>query len=252
MSATVERYAGKTVVVTGGTSGVGLATVKLLLDRGARVLATGRSAKAVDTACTELGNRALVIESDPSSMVDIDALGGKVKKALGEVDLLFVNAAVARFASFESVTEEVYDEVQEINVKGAFFTVQRLAPLMRSGGAVVLNTSAAGELGVASATVYAASKAALRSLTRTLATELLPRGIRVNAVGPGTITTPAYDLLGLAQEAREGLEAQTRESNPMKRFGRADEVASAVLFLGFEATYTTGAELPVDGGLSQL
>jgi len=193
-----------------------------------------------------------VVESDTSSMVDIDALGGRVNKALGEVDLLFVNAGIARFAPLESVTEEIYDEVQAINVKGAFFTVQRLAPLMRRGGAVVLNTSAADELGVATTTVYAASKAALRSLTRTLAAELLPRGIRVNAVSPGAITMRIYDSLGLAREAREGFETQARESNPMKRFGRVEEVASAVLFLAFEATYTTGAEIPVDGGLSQL
>lgn len=246
------RYSGKTAVVTGGTSGIGLATAKLLLDEGARVLVTGRTDKTLDAARVELGDRAIVVKSDTASLADIEKLGGKVKETLGEVDLLFVNAGVAKFAPLEAVTEAFYDETQSINTKGAFFIVQRLAPLLRSGGAVVLNTSVVDELGFPSTSVYAASKAALRSFGRTLAAELLPKGIRVNAVSPGPIVTPILEKSGLPPEAAAGFEAQLRESNPMKRFGQPDEVARAVLFLGFDATFTTGAEIPVDGGFSQL
>lgn len=246
------RYAGKTAVVTGGTSGIGLATAKLLLDEGARVLVTGRTDKTLDAARVELGDRAIVVKSDTASLADIEKLGGKVKEALGEVDVLFVNAGIAKFAPFEAVTEAFYDEILAINTKGAFFVVQRLAPLLRSGSSVVLNTSIVDELGFPSTSVYAASKAALRSLARTLATELLPRGIRVNAVSPGPITTPILEKSGLPQEALAAFQVQLRETNPMKRLGHADEVARAVAFLGFDATYTTGAELPIDGGYSQL
>jgi NAD(P)-dependent dehydrogenase (short-subunit alcohol dehydrogenase family) len=246
------RYSGKTAVVTGGTSGIGLATAKLLLDEGARVLVTGRTDKTLDAARVELGDRAIVVKSDTSSLADIEKLGGKVKETLGEVDLLFVNAGVAKFSPLEAVTEAHYDEIQGINAKGAFFVVQRIAPLLRSGGAVVLNTSVVNEKGFPSTSVYSATKAALRSLARTFATELMPRGIRVNAVSPGPITTPILGKSGLPPEAVAGFETQLRETNPMKRFGSPDEVARAVAFLGFEATFTTGAELPVDGGATQL
>lgn len=246
------RYAGKTAVVTGGTSGIGLATAKLLLDEGARVLVTGRTDKTLDTARVALGDRAIVVKSDTASLADIERLAGKVKEALGEVDVLFVNAGIARFAPLEAVTEAFYDEILAINTKGAFFVVQRLAPLLRSGSSVILNTSIVDELGFPTTSVYAASKAALRSLARTLAAELLPRGIRVNAVSPGPIATQILEKAGLPPEAQAGFEAQLRETNPMKRFGHADEVARAVAFLGFDATYTTGAEIPIDGGFSQL
>jgi NAD(P)-dependent dehydrogenase (short-subunit alcohol dehydrogenase family) len=246
------RYSGKTAVVTGGTSGIGLATAKLLLDEGARVLVTGRTDKTLDAARVELGDRAIVVKSDTSSLADIEKLGGKIKETLGEVDLLFVNAGVAKFSPLEAVTEAHYDEIQGINAKGAFFVVQRIAPLLRSGGAVVLNTSVVNEKGFPSTSVYSATKAALRSLARTFATELMPRGIRVNAVSPGPITTPILGKSGLPPEAVAGFETQLRETNPMKRFGSPDEVARAVAFLGFEATFTTGAELPVDGGATQL
>jgi NAD(P)-dependent dehydrogenase (short-subunit alcohol dehydrogenase family) len=246
------RYTGKTAVVTGGTSGIGLATAKLLLDEGARVLVTGRTDKTLDAARVALGDRAIVVKSDTASLADIERLGGKVKEALGEVDVLFVNAGIARFAPLEAVTEAHYDEVLATNTKGAFFVVQRLAPLLRSGGSVILNTSIVDELGFPSTSVYSASKAALRSLARTLAAELLPRGIRVNAVSPGPITTPILGKSGLPPEAQSGFEVQLRDTNPMKRFGLVDEVARAVAFLGFDATYTTGAELPIDGGYSQL
>jgi NAD(P)-dependent dehydrogenase (short-subunit alcohol dehydrogenase family) len=246
------RHTGKTAVITGGTSGIGLATAKRLLDEGARVIITGRNPKAIEVARAELGDRAIVVASDTSSLADIDVLAAKVKEAFGTIDLLFVNAGIAKFVPFEGITAELYDETQAINTRGAFFTVQRLAPLLGVGSSVVLNTSVVDEKGLANTSMYAASKAALRSLARTLSTELLPKGVRVNAVSPGPIVTPIYDKMGIAGEARTAFEEQIRGLNPMKRFGDVDEVAKAVLFLGFDATFTTGAELPVDGGMGQL
>lgn len=174
-----------------------------------------------------------------------------MKEAFGEVDLLFVNAGIAKFAPLEAVTEAHYDEIQAVNAKGAFFVVQRIAPLLRSGSSVVLNTSVVDEKGFPMTSV-SASKAALRSFARTLAAELLPRGIRVNAVSPGPIATAILGKSNLSPEQQAGFEVQLREQNPMKRFGQADEVARAVAFLAFDATFTTGAEIPVDGGATQL
>ena len=246
------RFEGKAALVTGGSSGIGLATAKLLQREGARVVVTGRTEKALDSARLELGEKALVFASDTSNLAAIDALVKDVRSSFGSLDLLFINAGIAKVLPFEQVTETFYDEILDINTKGAFFTVQKFVPLINAGGAVVLNTSIADETGVPSLAVYSASKAALRSMARTLAAELLPKGIRVNAVSPGPITTLIFAKLGLASEERAGFETTMREGNPMKRFGTAEEVAKAVLFLAADATYTTGAELPVDGGLTQL
>jgi NAD(P)-dependent dehydrogenase (short-subunit alcohol dehydrogenase family) len=248
----MSNYQGKTAVVTGGSTGIGFATAKLLVSGGAKVIFTARSKDAVQAAQKELGPNAIGVVSDTSKLPDIDALAAKAKAELGEVDLLFVNAGIAKFLPLAEVTEAFFDETIAINTKGAFFTVQKLAPVLRQGGAVILNTSVVDEMGMAATSVYAASKAALRSLARTLSTELLPRGIRVNAVSPGPITTPIYGKLGMPQEMLDGFATTMRDGNPMKRFGTAEEVARAALFLGFEASYTSGAELPVDGGLSQL
>lgn len=248
----MSNFNGKTAVVTGGTTGIGFATAKLLVEGGAKVVVTGRDLEALSRARQELGPLAVAVASDTSKLGDIDALVAKAKDTLGGVDFLFVNAGVARFAPVEAVTEQHYDEMQAINTRGAFFTVQKFLPLLRSGAGVVLNTSVVGVQGRAGTAAYAASKAALRSLARTLATELLPRGVRVNAVSPGPITTPIFGKLGLPPEAQDGFVKEVLEKSPMKRFGHAEEVARAALFLGFDATYTAGAELPVDGGLTQL
>ncbi len=248
----MSNYQGKTAVVTGGSTGIGFATAKLLVQGGAKVIFTARSKDAVRAAEKELGPNAIGLVSDTSKLSDIDALAAKAKTELGAVDLLFANAGIAKFVPFADVTEASYDETFAINTKGAYFTVQKLAPLLRQGSAVILNTSVVDEKGMPSTSVYSASKAALRSLARTLSAELLPRGIRVNAVSPGPITTPIFGKLGLPQEALDGMASGMREANPMKRFGTPEEVARATLFLGFEASFTTGAELPVDGGLTQL
>ena len=247
----MARYQGKRAVVIGGTSGIGLATAKLLVDEGARVLVTGRTKAGLDKAREELGNDGIVAESDAASLADINKLADRVKSEFGTLDLLFVNAGIARFAPFKSVTEAVYDELFSLNAKGAYFTVQKLAPLMTEGSAVVFTTSVANVKGLPMVSAYSASKAALRSMARSLASELLPRGIRVNAVSPGPIETPILGKI-MPKDAADEIVVQLREINPMKRFGRPEEVAKAVAFLAFEATYTTGAELAVDGGSSQL
>lgn len=245
------QYDGKHAVITGGTSGVGLATAKLLLDRGARVLVTGRSRTGLDRARAELGADAIVMESDAGSITDIDLLADTVKLEFGALDLLFLNAGLARWAPFEATSEAVYDELLAVNAKGPYFTAQRLAPLMTEGGAVVFTTAVANVKGVPMVSAYSAAKAALRSMTRTLARELLPRNIRVNAVSPGPIETPIFSKT-MPEETVEQVFLELTEQNPMKRLGRPEEVAKAVAFLAFEATYTTGAEFAVDGGASQL
>jgi NAD(P)-dependent dehydrogenase (short-subunit alcohol dehydrogenase family) len=245
------KYDGKSAVITGGTSGLGFATAKLLADGGARVLITGRTRATLDSARERLGAGAVAVVSDASSMTDVADLADQVRAELGEVDALFVNAGVTRMVPLESMTEGVYDELLTVNAKGPYFTVQKLAPLVSDGGSVVLTTSVANLLGLPALSAYAASKAALRSMTRGLARELLPRNIRVNAVSPGPIDTGILARSMPAEDAKQAA-AQMTAGNPMLRFGDPDEVAKAVAFLAFEATYTTGAELPVDGGASQL
>ncbi|QRN99772.1 SDR family oxidoreductase [Archangium violaceum] len=246
------RYAGKKAVVTGGTMGMGLATVKALLDGGAEVLLTGRNEKNLEVARRELGPRAHVVRSDTASLADIDALARTVEEKLGRVDFVFINAGFARLDLFEHVTEAVYDQTFDINTKGAYFTAQRLAPLVREGGSFVFTTSVANVTGVPGMSVYSGSKAALRSFAQGLAAELLPKGIRVNAVSPGFIKTPTMGVDGASPEALAAFEKEGNETTPMRRIGTPEEVARAALFLAFEATFTTGAELPVDGGLTQV
>jgi NAD(P)-dependent dehydrogenase (short-subunit alcohol dehydrogenase family) len=245
------RYDGKTAVIIGGTSGMGLVTAKLLMEEGARVLVTGRSDASLAAARDALGAPVIVTRSDTASLSDIDALAALAASKLGKIDLLFVNAGVTRFVPFESMTEQDYDELFAINAKGPYFTVQKLTALINEGGSVVVTTSIANVLGYPMIGAYSASKAALRSMVRSIARELLPRGIRVNAVSPGPTDTGILDKSMPAEAAAETKKFMS-DDNPMKRFGRSEEVAKAVIFLAFEATYTTGAELVVDGGQSQL
>jgi len=246
------QYDGKRVVITGGTSGMGLATAKLLVDQGARVLVTGRTKKAIDAAREALGENGIVVSSDATVLADIDALAARVASELGGVDFLFLNAGYGKFSPFEHMSEAVYDEMFNINMKGPYFAAQKLAPLMPSGSAIVLTTSVANVKGVPTLSAYGAAKAALRSLARSLAVELMPRGIRVNVISPGPIQTQIMDRSGLPKEQIDQFQNQMVESNPMKRWGRPEEIAKAAAFLAFEATFTNGHELPVDGGMSQL
>lgn len=246
----MERYQGKKAVIIGGTSGMGLATAKMLLDEGASVLVTGRSKAGLESAQKALGKGTLVVSSDARSLTEIDALASRVKAEFETFDLLFVNAGFSIQAPLESMTEAVYDEMFNLNAKGPLFAVQKLAPLINRGGSVVLTTSIANVKGMPGNATYGAAKAALRSFARTLAAELLPRDIRVNALTPGPIDTP------IVEKAFKDAAPQIREKMigmvPMKRWGTSEEIAKAVLFLAFDATFTTGAELPVDGGWSQL
>ena len=249
----MERYEGKRAVITGGTSGMGLATAKMLLAGGARVLVTGRSPAGLESAHEELGNGAIVVSSDARSLTDIDALAACVKAEFDTFDLLFVNAGFSIPTPAESVTEAIYDEMFSLNAKGPFFAVQKLAPLISRGGSVVLTTSIANVKGMPGQATYGAAKAALRSFARTLAAELLPREIRVNAVTPGPIDTGILEKAFPDKDAAAQMKGHIASGMvPMKRFGTSEEIAKAVLFLAFDATFTTGAEFPVDGGWSQV
>jgi NAD(P)-dependent dehydrogenase (short-subunit alcohol dehydrogenase family) len=249
----MDRFKGKTAVITGGTTGIGSATAKLFINEGARVIVTGRTPATIKSAQAELGDNAIVIRSDATSFPDMDALAAKVKETFGKLDVLFVNAGYGQFIPFESMTEEVYDEMLNLNAKGPYFIAQKLVPLMPEGSSVVFTTSMANVKAVAPLSAYGAAKAALRSITRSLASELSPRGIRVNAVSPGPIeATDILQKVGMPKEASDQVYVQMAQAVPMKRLGRPEELAKAVAFLAIDATYTTGIELPVDGGWSQL
>ncbi len=215
------------------------------------MLITGRTRPALDAALGRLGDKAVAVRSDAASLEDIGALAGTVQEQFGAVDALFVNAGATASAPFDSTTEEMYDALFATNTKGAYFTVQALAPLLREGSGVVLTTSVVNVLGIDALSVYSASKAALRSMTRTLARELLPRKVRVNAVSPGPIDTGILDRT-LPADVVGTMKDTYRSTNPMQRLGRSEEVAAAVAYLAFGATFSTGTEFPVDGGASQL
>jgi NAD(P)-dependent dehydrogenase (short-subunit alcohol dehydrogenase family) len=249
----MKRLEGKVAVVTGGNSGIGLATARRFKDEGARVAIAGRDRKTLDEAVRTLGGDVLAIQADVSRLADVDRIYAEVSRKWGKIDVLFVNAGVAKFAPLAETTEALYDENFDINTKGAFFSIQKALPHLNEGASIVLNTSVAGETGVANTSAYSATKAALRSFARTAAAELVGRGIRVNAVAPGPITTPILGRTGFPQETIDGFQKQLTEMVPMKRFGRAEEVAAAVAFLASsDASYITGVELNVDGGLGQI
>lgn len=249
----MKRLEGKVAVVTGGNSGIGLASAKRLQDEGALIAISGRSQKTLDEAVKILGKDTLAVQADVSKLTDADKLFDAVNKRFGKIDILFVNAGVAKFLPLDAVTEEHYDELFDINTKGAYFTILKALPHLNDGASIILNTSVAGHLGVASGTVYAATKAAMRSLTRSFAAELVGRNIRVNAVAPGPIETPIFGRTGLPQDVIDEFAKTILAGVPMKRFGSSEEVAGTVAFLASsDASYITGAEIGVDGGRGQI
>ncbi len=249
----MSRFANKVVVITGGNSGIGLAAARRFKDEGATVVISGRDQRTLSDAGESLGEGTLAVQADVTVMADLDRLFATVKQKCGRIDVLFANAGAAKLSPLEATTEALFDEMMNINCRGAYFTAQKALPLLSSGGAIIFNTTFFGHLGVAGTSAYAASKAAVRSLTRTLATELLPRNVRVNAVSPGPITTPIYGKLGLPAEVVQEIGKAIQEQIPLKRFGKPEEIATVVAFLASEdASYMTGCELAVDGGRTQL
>ena len=249
----MKALEGKVAVITGGSSGIGLATAKLFQQAGAKIAISGRDQSSLNQALKELAPGAVGVRSDVSKLGDLDALFDVVTKKLGRIDVLFANAGIAKFAPISDVSEAAYDETFDINVKGVFFTVQKAIPHMNDNASIILNTSFVNQAGVPTTSVYAASKAAVRSLARGLAAELAARGIRVNVVSPGPISTPIYGKLGLPQDAVEAFAAKIVSQVPLKRFGNPEEVAQSALFLASNASsYITGVELNVDGGIGQV
>lgn len=248
----MKKLEGKIALVTGGTTGIGLAAAKLFAAEGARVFVTGTNPQSLEAARRELTGVAEVIASDAGSTADIIALAARFADSAG-LDVLFLNAGIAKFASIESMSEQVFDDTFRINVKGPWLALKHFAPALRSGGAIVMNSSINNQLGMAGSAVYAASKAALRSLVRVAATELAPRGIRVNAVSPGPIETPLYGKLGFGAEQLQGMAQGLVAQIPLGRFGTPDEVAKSALFLATsDSSFMTGEEIVLDGGMTRV
>ncbi|HZZ80166.1 MAG TPA: glucose 1-dehydrogenase [Gemmataceae bacterium] len=248
------KLAGKIALVTGGTSGLGLATAKRFVAEGARVVVTGRRLAELDTAVAELGGNATGISGDISVLSDLDRLYESIRETHGRLDIVFANAGGGAFVPLGEITEEHFDKYFGINVKGTLFTVQKALPLMPAGGSIVLNGSMVSVKGMPGFTVYAATKAALRSFARTWAVDLRGRNIRVNVVSPGTVVTPAYKSeLGMTDEQIKAFVEHASTATPLGRAGTPDEIAKAVVFLASDdSSYMTGAELFVDGGAAQI
>ena len=248
----MAKLDGKIALISGGTSGIGAATAKLFQAEGATVVVTGSSEKSAEAARAELPGIEVLV-SNAGDIAATKALVDQVTARHGRIDVLFVNAGIAKFAPIEAIDEAFFDSQFDINVKGAFFLLQHAVPAIPDGGAIILTASVAGAAGgFGGGTVYGATKAALRSFGRTFAKELTPRGIRVNTISPGPILTPILDKNGFTPAQKDAFVEGTKARIPLGRVGQAEEVAAAALYLAADATYTTGAELFVDGGLIDL
>jgi len=249
----MARLTGKVAVVTGGNSGIGLATAKRFREEGAKVVISGRDQRTLDEAVKTIGGEVVAVRADVAKLSDLDKLYKTVSEKFGRIDVLFANAGIAKFAPLAESTEALYDETFNINVKGVYFTIQKALPLLNDGASIIINSSVASESGVADTSIYSATKAAIRSFARTLTAELVGRGIRINVVSPGPIRTPIFGRNGLSQEQIDDVARMLVSKVPMNRFGKPEEVADTVLFLASpEASYITGVDINVDGGMGQV
>lgn len=247
----MQRFKNKTALITGGTNGMGYATAQQFISDGGKVIITGRSKETVNNALNELGNQAQGIISDAGSIKDLMSLQQEVRKYTETIDMLFANAGFGKFFPIESVDENHFDELFNVLVKGPFFTVQQMLPLMRKGSSVIFNTSVATEIAMPNFSVYSAAKSAVQSFIRTFAVELTERGIRVNGISPGHIKTNIFSNTGLNAEQIEAAVRDIIPTIPFKRQGEPAEIANTVLFLASEeASYIHGAEIKVDAGIS--
>jgi NAD(P)-dependent dehydrogenase (short-subunit alcohol dehydrogenase family) len=248
-----KKLEGKVAVVTGGNSGIGLATAKRFVAEGAHVFITGRRQAELDAAVKEIGDNVTAVQGDVSNLADLDRLFSVVRDHKGRVDVLFANAGGAEFAALGEITEEHFDKTFGINVKGLLFTVQKALPLFTDGGSIILNASIVSSKGLENFSVYSATKAAVRSFARTWTVDLKKRGIRVNAISPGPIDTPGVSSLAPTEEAAAQFKAALTASVPLGRIGTSDEIAKAAVFLASDdSSYVTGIELFVDGGMAQV
>src|SRR3989441_7814225 len=249
----MSRLKGKIALVTGGNSGIGLATAKAFVNEGAYVFITGRREAELAVAVKEIAINVIGVRGDVANLADLDRLFAQVKQEKGRLDIVFANAGVAKYATFGTITEELYDTIFDVNVKGVLFTVQKALPLLPNGASIILNASIVASKGLAANSVYSATKAAVRSFARTWTTELKERRIRVNAVSPGATDTPGLsDLLASAEVGEERLK-MIFNTVPLGRLGTPDEIAKAVVFLASDdSSYITGTELFVDGGVAQV
>src|SRR3984893_178356 len=249
----MPRLDGKVSLVTGGTSGIGLATANALAREGAYVYITGRRERELTTAVQQIGGNATGVWGNVSNARDLDRLFEQIRDEKGRLDILFANAGIAKYAALGNITEELYDSIFNVNVKGVLFTTQKALPLMPEGASIILNASVVGSKGLSSNSVYSATKAPIRSFARTWTTDLKDRRIRVNAISPGTIDTPGLKDLLASGEAGEERRNMVARAIPLGRFGRPDEVAKAVVFLASdESSYITGSEIFVDGGFAPV
>lgn len=249
-----QKLAGKIAVITGGSSGIGLATAKRFVDEGAYVFITGRRKSELDEAVNQIGREVTGIQSDVSKPADVDKLYAAVKEQKGKLDIVFANAGIGEFAPLGQITEDHFDKQFNVNVKGLLFTVQKALPLMNSGGSIVLNASIVSITGSPALSVYSATKAAVRSFARTWCVDLKERKIRVNAISPGIVPTPGYNTsLGMTQEQVDQYVQNSIGNIPLGRPGTADEIAKGVSFLASDdSSYVNGIELFIDGGLAQI
>jgi NAD(P)-dependent dehydrogenase (short-subunit alcohol dehydrogenase family) len=247
------KLEGKVALITGGNSGIGLATAKQFVNEGAYVFITGRREAELAVGKKQIRKNVSAIQGDVSNLDDLDRLFAQIRKEKGGIDIVFANAGVARYASLGTVTEDFFDSIFDINVKGVLFTVQKSLSLLRDGGSIILNASIVASKGLSSNSVYSATKAAVRSFARTWTTDLKDRRIRVNAISPGPIDTPGLSELLASSETGEQRKKMISTTVPLGRFGRPEEIAKAVVFLASDdASYITGIELFVDGGFAQV